>query len=196
VRVSVTDSADRGERANSRNETLQAELARTVEMAEQRWRPDDRLCVLLGVTSAAEAGRRAAAWFIRRSSYWCNQCEQPFAEGDVVYRRKAYPEMVMQSYCCDCKYPPSLARAANPRFCEGGCGVLVSGWYGARGPLAPRVCSVRCSRLARNARRRRSTIATCCTCGKQFQQRRSDARYCSNACRQGAYRRRKRGIVP
>lgn len=34
-------------------------------------------------------------------------------------------------------------------------------------------------------------IIKCWICGKHFQARRIDARYCSNACRQKAYRRKK-----
>jgi hypothetical protein len=189
----VTDAGVRRCGDGSRNAILETELARVVKRAEQGWHPDHPLYALLGVTSADQAGANAASAFIARTSYGCTRCGRPFGDGDVVYRRKAYPDMVMRSWCRECVYPPSLDKAAKPRLCEGGCGVFVSGWYGAFWPVAPRVCSARCSRLARNARRRGATIATCGTCGYEFQQRRSDARYCSNACRQDAYRRRKRG---
>jgi hypothetical protein len=193
--VTVTDDGACRDAGNSRNARLEEEFARVVEEAEERWRPDNPFYALFGVTSAEQAGANAAASFVQRTSYQCATCKRPFVEGEVVYRRKAYPRMVMQSYCRDCNYPPSLDKAATPRPCEGGCGVLVSGWYGASGPVAPRVCSERCSRLARNARRRRSTTAICGTCSNEFQQRRSDARYCSNACRQEAYRRRESRAV-
>jgi hypothetical protein len=36
----------------------------------------------------------------------------------------------------------------------------------------------------------------CLVCGETFEAVRADARYCSNACRQDAYRKRKLGAVP
>jgi hypothetical protein len=36
----------------------------------------------------------------------------------------------------------------------------------------------------------------CHVCGETFEASRGDARYCSNACRQDAYRKRKLGAVP
>jgi hypothetical protein len=36
---------------------------------------------------------------------------------------------------------------------------------------------------------------TCGACGEPFDSSRSDARYCSNACRQDAYRKRKQGFA-
>lgn len=58
------------------------------------------------------------------------------------------------------------------------------------------VCCERCAIPAQEAGRRRPLPqrheATCELCGVEFTQERSDARYCSNACRQAAYRERKR----
>jgi hypothetical protein len=60
-------------------------------------------------------------------------------------------------------------------------------------------CSYRCAKRAeverarerRRAERERCGDSTCADCGEQFTPRRLDSTYCSNACRQRAYRRRK-----
>ncbi len=57
-------------------------------------------------------------------------------------------------------------------------------------------CSERCARRLynrhRSEKRARARRSTCCSaCGEQMSPSRSDARYCSNACRQRAYRERK-----
>jgi len=56
----------------------------------------------------------------------------------------------------------------------------------------------RCAQTARNTnarerRRRARADLACNACGTVFTPRRADARYCSNACRQDAYRKRKHG---
>jgi predicted nucleic acid-binding Zn ribbon protein len=69
-------------------------------------------------------------------------------------------------------------------------------------PAAPRVfCGSECKRrvLAVEAKSRRLAAAAerelirCTVCTAEFRPRRPDARYCSNACRQVAYRQRKAG---
>lgn len=64
------------------------------------------------------------------------------------------------------------------------------------GALARRYCSDACGELTRASRRDRSRdrdARACETCGDTFTPPRSDGRYCSSACRQKAYRRRKGG---
>lgn len=61
-------------------------------------------------------------------------------------------------------------------------------------------CSERCRDRLRSARRAAAAAEeragrTCEACGDPFTPRRADARYCSNACRQDAYRQRKAGRV-
>jgi hypothetical protein len=56
-----------------------------------------------------------------------------------------------------------------------------------------KACSTECARVAHNVRRRVDTQpAECETCGGTFTPPRADARYCSPACRQKAYRQRLR----
>ena len=68
-----------------------------------------------------------------------------------------------------------------------GCGRLL-----ARTSFWPaRLCSEDCQRTARNTRRRVERAGhTCPSCGNAFTPPRADARYCSPACRQKAYRER------
>jgi hypothetical protein len=51
-------------------------------------------------------------------------------------------------------------------------------------------CTESCKRAAANQRRRVESAARTCPCGRSFTASRSDAVYCSNACRQRAYRQR------
>jgi hypothetical protein len=51
-------------------------------------------------------------------------------------------------------------------------------------------CTPECARLHRRHRRHRLTTTTCNGCGETFVPDRNDSRYCTNACRQAAYRRR------
>lgn len=51
------------------------------------------------------------------------------------------------------------------------------------------VCSSRCYQRRLRARHRASARAVCATCAQGFAPKRSDARYCSNACRQKAFRK-------
>jgi hypothetical protein len=187
----VTDTSSRREGTASRSERLEAELASAVEQAERRWRPDDPWNAFSGVRSAEEALARAALSFLRASSYRCERCERPFVEGDVVYRRTRRASLCRNCIAAEKMGEYWLAKATEPCVCEGGCGVLVSSWRNGR--AAWRVCSDRCCRLARNARRRRSRVVRCETCGKEFEQRRSDHRFHSGACRQASYRERRKG---
>ena len=52
-------------------------------------------------------------------------------------------------------------------------------------------CSNACAQIARRRQQREPPPSvTCSVCSKQFQPTRSDAQFCSSACRQWAYRRR------
>jgi hypothetical protein len=94
---------------------------------------------------------------------------------------------------------PACARKADHPYgygwhsdsgrCEG-CGRKViepSRWtWGGRRIVA---CSERCRERARRLRPQ-PAARKCDSCGKSFKPSRVDARYCSSACRQKAYRRR------
>ena len=52
------------------------------------------------------------------------------------------------------------------------------------------ICASRCEARARRRHRRAAMSARCEACKKTFTLKRADAKFCSNACRQQAYRRR------
>jgi hypothetical protein len=59
-------------------------------------------------------------------------------------------------------------------------------------------CSENCRRAhyaAVRRAKRKPPARNCEVCEEQFEPKRSDARYCSNACRQDAYRTRKLGVA-
>jgi hypothetical protein len=62
----------------------------------------------------------------------------------------------------------------------------------SEGVFAWQVCSKRCYQRALRKRHRREKWRNCKTCKRHFVPSRNDARFCSNACRQWAYRARRR----
>ena len=72
------------------------------------------------------------------------------------------------------------------------------------GPREPRTfCSKRCKRAVSRSEAKANQLArrgtrdlTCAVCKAEVKSRRSDARYCSNACRQRSYRERHKTDVP
>jgi hypothetical protein len=162
-----------------------------------------------------ERKKRSLARFAERSSLWCSLCHTDFNDGDVVYRERAigepYPwggmRWSLKSICDACvgKRHPSWREArSKPKPCAGGCGMLVSHWYrerwsGVRDKFVDAIttCSLRCSEKAQAERRRVDhDVRNCAVCEELFVPKRADARYCSNACRQDAYRKRKLGAIP
>jgi hypothetical protein len=99
-------------------------------------------------------------------------------------------------FCENCVsewHPSWLENREKPEPCSGGCGVLISHWYHWS---EIRTCSRRCSkRLEKERRRVKREDRRCEVCNETFTPKRADARYCSNACRQDAYRKRKVGAA-
>jgi hypothetical protein len=78
----------------------------------------------------------------------------------------------------------------SPMTCEG-CGRPVIHDTNRQPPRAV-ICGEPCRRIVRaaNARARRRVPRACSICGVEFKPNRGDARYCSPACKQRAYRQR------
>ena len=194
--MSVTDKATPAKTGFSRNTMLEAELVRLV-----RLRIDDPRRPLLeqhfGPSTDEEIAARTGAWFLRDAAYRCDRCEHVFGTGDVIYRRRVQEEPDFMSHwkltaiCGECvrrDMHPSWwkhRRAGVP--CGGGCGALVSHWYPGQKITT---CSRRCSKLATRVQH---DDRTCEVCEETFTPKRKDARFCSSACRQDAYRQRKAG---
>lgn len=81
--------------------------------------------------------------------------------------------------------------------CEG-CGITrLGGWWVPRRHRGHTLCFAcqhqRDNRIQRERRRQARAGKPCVACGQPFTPPRADGRYCSGACRQRAYRRRKAG---
>jgi hypothetical protein len=198
----------------------EAEQARQAEWDSQH--PEDAALVAALCGGGSEDERRArnlVHWF-QHASYWCSRCRSEFAEGDVVYRKRGPTGKMavlgaswkLEAICDDCvrnRLRPSWwEHRRTPVPCAGGCGVLVSHWYCPRARHVRRngysfdvvevpaisTCSKRCSdRVEVERRRVEHQPRRCEICDEEFTPKRSDARFCSNACRQDAYRQRKAG---
>lgn len=203
----VTDPVAAGRDAESRNAVIEAEV-RAEEAERRAWKeanPESAARL-----DAIAAGLREAfgtnpdeewpsAWKRKWSAYECEECDHVFAEGEVVYRRRRTFDNApfgmswrIATSCLDCaaKWHPSwMEHRREPVECEGGCGVLVTSAYAWN---TPTTCSTRCSEIVARARRRvLLSDRECVECEQPFTPTRSDATYCSTACRMKAYRRRR-----
>jgi hypothetical protein len=87
----------------------------------------------------------------------------------------------LEMTCVRCKRPWHPASEKHPLRIAGSEGVP---------------CSERCRKaLYRRASRTTPAERACEVCEEMFTPKRADARYCSNACRQDAYRKRRLGVV-
>ena len=138
----------------------------------------------------------------------CTRCHAPFGGNmPAIMVRQAVPYMwgldgnepyVFMSAdrwtpVCDACATPSEAAAATT---QGDCAVCGQRMVAPpprrrrrRRFVAP-VCSSRCYQRQLRERHRSATQATCAACGLAFVAKRADARFCSAACRQRAYRQR------
>ncbi len=139
----------------------------------------------------------------------CQACGHQLADGEPVHRILVSGETIwphrfgggVGHICAKCASEVyfSHKRWRDPVPCSN-CAYPVK-TDTSREPTQSVTCGPECQRLAYNARARqrrewRRTALTCETCGDQFRPKRTDARYCSSACRQKAYRRRSAGRAP
>lgn len=153
---------------------------------------------------------------IEKRTGHCWRCGAPFAPGELItlvrdyflrrlldgtiYRSKFAEEGTM---CPRCTTPEEAAAAPYTLNCYG-CGLPMATPHGhysferkdrpSHGTMSHKVCSDRCMqrwRRQRQAAQRGAQLVICAGCGEGFEPSRSDARFCSNACRQSTYRRRK-----
>lgn len=189
---------------NSRNTRLAAELAERLAWSRaRRQEPRDlatiRLLEALGPgqeRTDEELDQMQRDEFLLETAYACGYCGHVFVEGDVVYREPCgigfWRAWRIVPFCQACADQRRLSGVRGPWPCEGGCGVLVSVFEGGWNQSV--CCSPRCVDEAARKRRRVEPVARECeVCGEEFIPKRSDARYCSSACRQDAYRKRKLG---
>src|SRR4051812_4915357 len=158
-------------------------------------------------TRNAHQERRRRGRELAGTAARCFKCDVPLTE-TVVLRRLSSDEFRgwrTMPHCEACL--PNLARDTRyepSKPCDGGCGRMVI--RKRAGYLRQHVyCSERCNTAiyGREAKERRAEARgyerSCEICGKAFIPTRSDARTCSSACRQKAYRSRRvrwRGSQP
>jgi hypothetical protein len=136
----------------------------------------------------------------------CGYCQRELSQDEAVYQHRGGSLVNygwLTSICIDClqklnNYHPTGFQYAlrhyktNPDPCVH-CGRPIFRYWHYR--PRPAFCSEACRWAYQNAQvsqlraRRRGTIQ-CAKCSKQFQPKRTDACYCSHACKQAAYRQR------
>jgi hypothetical protein len=140
--------------------------------------------------------------YFERSGH-CTRCEARFDTGAAAYMVR---EKLIVAVCKKClmdeerkerkllllAYPDQTRRRHIETTC-GGCGqrimTVAKLRKGQRWPV--RACSDRCAQRMRRrpTARKRWLVERTCRCGELFMPKRSDAIYCSPACKQSAYRR-------
>jgi hypothetical protein len=122
----------------------------------------------------------------------CARCKEPFGGNRAtIYMVHGfvaqsivgpYHSKVRVPVCAGCATPIERKHAEDgPETICAGCGLTM------RSFVPKRVCSDRCRRRDLRARRR-GRIRQCAGCSRMFRSVRSDARYCSAACKQRAHR--------
>jgi len=127
----------------------------------------------------------------------CTRCEEPFGGNATAYMVREYVvwstiwggQLNLCQYetipvCDACLKPNEQERTTIDATCKG-CEqrMRLSELWPAR------VCSNRCAQRDRRKRRRMAARTRCSVCRTIFTQRRRDAKFCSVACKQRAYRR-------
>jgi hypothetical protein len=124
----------------------------------------------------------------KRNAIYCFLCKTPIAEGVPLAIRKVPHATPHGTYkareviCLECDGTAGL-RLLPAFYCKT-CNRAV--FYHKRTNL-PRYCSWICRHAAQLVK---PVSVVCAVCKKQFVPQRNDARACSSACRQKAYRRR------
>ena len=168
-----------------RRQTRLAELRVIAEAEQVKWR-DAGLQIRATADQAAESMLLDGAV---RECRWCGSCGRDLAAGEPVWRLRGRRRW-LQPICADCRW--CYAPWSGP------CGYCGRTVHELR-YRAMRFCSTACSdRYTADFRRERRAAARagrrCEQCAELLDAGRVDARYCSSACRQKAYRQRKADI--
>ena len=148
-------------------------------------------CAILRNNNCNGATMPKQRWYIgpldRRQ---CFKCKRPIKRGAIAYRMSVPSSLGGRSrahYCRGCV--PPIVREKSVVYTCPGCG-LREGWRrSSRRPHNKGLyCGWQCERSSK-AREARSALH-CQGCGAALDAKRGDVRFCSNACRQKAYRAR------
>ena len=118
----------------------------------------------------------------------CGRCGAELLRVVMVPNPEFRPHLI--TLCRQCATPEEVAHADAARTCPG-CGIPMR--LNSRTASTTRwvmTCSTRCYQRAWRASRRVKRIVRCEICWSEFQPVHADARYCSAACKQRAYRQR------
>lgn len=173
-------------------ETRRRNVATASWLADMKQR-DPALYPLARLAITRVEVREVVAWAAAEHGWWCALCAADLGDGPVVRRRVPFAGRVVP-ICMTCG---STDLAEETGRCS--CGRAVR--YGSRRPdpepLGRRMRVFCCDdhrreqvNADRRAVRNAGCVARCGACQTQFSAGRSDAEYCSGACRQAAYRRR------
>jgi hypothetical protein len=130
----------------------------------------------------------------------CSGCRRALQKEEVAYVRRRYDVSVWGIEWSHHLYCESCVRGWHPSWWETRgtaapcvtCGQMIAG---SRGREQPRTCSRECGYHRPRRRAVRHEPRACDVCGETFTPRRADARYCSPACRQRAYRKRRKAAL-
>jgi hypothetical protein len=151
----------------------------------------DRINALLGRAREPDAEREKRMWRWRasRACSHCVVCEKPFEPGELVYREQRWNSLTTVCHGCRSKY----REFHLPAPCEN-CYRPVRNILNNRSHtriFCCHDCQVKArSRLMHERKIAERGTRECLTCSETFEPARADARFCSPACRQLAYRRR------
>jgi len=165
-----------------------------------------RINEMLGVTDdddASAAERRAIRRAIRNAqetATCCANCQRGLGPDEPVWRTSISMgrsffggwRTTVAPVCGECRW--DSRNYGSPSPCEG-CGRPVYNERNSRVRFLT-FCCERCRRRAQAAwaceqRRRARSTRRCEMCGETFELTRTDAKFCSDACRQRAYRQRR-----
>ena len=130
----------------------------------------------------------------RKRSGACTRCEQPFGGNrflafmvgdEILWTIRGDLALIgweVVAVCEACVTAKERATATRSVDCKG-CGITMLSRLRWRGMT----CSTRCAQRWLRQRRRVKNLI-CKTCGLRFERSRTDAKFCSNACRQKAHR--------
>jgi hypothetical protein len=133
-----------------------------------------------------------------REAQYCACCGEPFGEGDVIYRRRLNIGRAMMGLTDSCIVAPACEKHAVLDWRRyrravpcAGCDRPVRDLHYRRIVTCSDRCAARVVCLEARARRaeNRGTLV-CPVCNETFEPTRTDAKFCSGACRQRAYRHR------
>ncbi len=182
-----------------RHDPYPAEPPSTCGVCRRRFAPDETRWLSQTDTMI---DTRTGYWFRRHIRVVCAGCIEPeIARYGAEHRRPPRIPLSLRNPWWELRPGETDTDWARRKMAEWdchrcrGCGVQLRVFNGSVMDWDEREKHLVCSRSCRDegrraARRRPRSSAACEGCGRQFQQARADARYCSSVCRQRAYRQR------